>query len=53
MTEAEEFFMISLYREIGVFHKGSAVMVEKGKWFHIREDRTPAYQERYDYVHFC
>lgn len=37
----------------GVFYQGLAIAVDKsGKYFHIRENGEPAYEERFDLVEY-
>lgn len=36
----------------GVFYEGLAVEEVNGEWFHIFEDKTPAYSERYEMAEY-
>jgi hypothetical protein len=38
--------------DVGVFYQGTAVVEENGGWFHILEDGTPAYKERYEMAEY-
>ena len=38
--------------DTGVFYEGLAVEEINGEWFHIFEDGTPAYPERYEITEY-
>ena len=37
---------------LGVFYEGLAVVEVSGEWYHILEDGTPAYPERYQMAEY-
>ncbi len=39
-----------IYDGVGEFINGLAVAHKDEKWFHIRTDGTPVYEQKYDYV---
>lgn len=38
--------------DLGAFHEGLAVVEVNGEWYHILEDGTPAYPERYQMAEY-
>jgi len=40
--------LLKSYVSVGGFREGLALVVKDGKWFHIRPDGKPAYEQRFD-----
>lgn len=50
MTKLTRYELLKLYDCVGDFHEGLAWAQKNGEEFHIREDGTPLYQNKYDWV---
>ena len=50
--ERAEFQKKFSYQQVGDFYEGLAVAEKDGQWFHIFENGTPVYTNRFDLAEF-